>query len=99
MRKRERIVYATLVLVGIVTAVFALVGSDGVPEVRRLQGDIQEIRQEIADLERQQKELSQQITLMRDDPYTIERKAREDLKMVRKGETVILLNKKAINAD
>jgi cell division protein FtsB len=99
MRNRERAVYALLIFIGVITVFFALVGSDGVPEVRRLQGDIEVIREEIVELERRQKELSNEIMLLRDDPYTIERRAREDLKMLRSDETVILLNMKAGDAD
>lgn len=99
MQNRERVVYALLIFIGAIAVFFALIGSDGVPEVRRLQGDIEVIRAEIVELERRQKELFKEITLLRDDPYTIERRAREDLKMLRKDETVILLNKKAGNAE
>ena len=94
MKKRERFVYIVLFLLGLGAMGYALLGSDGVPEVRRLQREIAALRDEIEALEAKQQELTRQVGLMRDDPVTIERKAREELKMVRKGETVILLEKK-----
>jgi len=98
MAKREHWVWGLLLLAGVVALGFALLGSRGVPEVNRLRGEREHLEMEIQELEQRRDALSREVVRLQDDtrdPMAIERRAREDLGMVRKGETVIMLPEKA----
>ncbi len=74
----------------------AFFGSDGIPEVRRLQRESDDLKAEIKELEDRQTTLSDEASLLTDDKEAIERRAREEFGMVREGETVILLREKGV---
>jgi cell division protein FtsB len=67
----------------------ALLGDQGVLKLRRLQGEIESLHNDVQTLGADNERLSRAIAELRHDPSTIERLAREELGLVRPGERVL----------
>jgi len=88
---REKLLLGAALGVGLVLLAAALLGDQGWREVRRLQDERRTLTEEIARLRDEREALERQVTQLRDNPRAIETRAREDLGMIRQGETVFLL--------
>ncbi|WP_459941056.1 FtsB family cell division protein [Deferrisoma palaeochoriense] len=90
MSRRDKVICA-LFLAGAV-GFFATALLDAVPEVRRLDREKRGLEQDVLAMKAREKDLVREIRALRSgDPRAIERRAREDLGMVREGETLFLL--------
>ncbi len=90
MSKRDKLICALFFAGALGFCVTALV--DAVPEVRRLAREKRGLEQDILAMKAREKDLLREIRALRSgDPRAIERRAREDLGMVRQGETLFLL--------
>ncbi len=86
-----------IVVIGL--GLFALVvhtvfGERGYLGLRSQRGEHERLRQEVQKLEEENQQLKEEIKALKSDPNAIERVAREELKMVKPGETVITLPEK-----
>ncbi len=99
MTSREKLFYFLLVSVGVFMLGWALFGADGIREVWRLDDERSQLTEEIRVLEEQKESQLHESELLREDRRVIERKAREDLGMVKKDETVIMLPEKGHGVD
>ena len=88
---REKILAGVAVALGLGALGFALLGDQGIREVRRLRAERQELLGEIKQLREQEKALERQVSNLRDNRSSIEAKARSELGMIKKEETVFLL--------
>jgi len=91
MRVRERLLLGLGLIGGLAVLAVALLGDQGWREVRHLRTERDTLNEEIARLREERVELERQIAQLRDNPRAIETRAREDLGMIRRGETVFLL--------
>jgi cell division protein FtsB len=91
LSKQEKCVYVFVAVLCVALVGMALLGSQGVPGVRRLQAERETLKAEIADLEKRQAALTEEVQELRENPKAIERRARQELGMIRDGETVIQL--------
>ncbi len=78
-------------LLTLATLVLSLISDRGLLEVRRKGAEFGELQAQIQTLEAENIELVQEILSLRSEPYEIERRAREQLKLVRPGEVLLLL--------
>ena len=88
---------AVVLLSGVLTLVFLIsfVFSDrGLPELQHARTRVSDLRAEIARLEADNARLRAEIDSVKKSSYAVERIAREDLGMSKKGETVYMLPKK-----
>ena len=97
----RRATQVTLKFVGLLSTVLTLVflisfvfSDRGLPELQHSRKHVAELRANIARLEAENARLRAEIESVRKSSYAIERIAREDLGMSRKGEVVYLLPKK-----
>ena len=86
-----------IIVIGL--GLFALVvhtvfGERGYLGLRSQRGEYERLRQEVQKLEEENQQLKEEIKALKSDPNAIERVAREELKMVKPGETVITLPEK-----
>jgi cell division protein FtsB len=91
LRSSERVWIALLFVIGIAALGVALFGGQGLREVRRLRVERQRMAAEIEQLRAQRSALEKEIASLRDNPRAVEEKARDELGMIREGETVFLL--------
>ena len=82
------VVILGLALVGL--AVQAIFGPRGHLEMERLEEGNQALRQEIEAYETKNKQMLEEIELLKTDPDTIEKIAREELGLIREGEIKIV---------
>lgn len=88
---------AVVLLSGVLTLVFfiSFVFSDrGLPELQHSRTRVSELRRDIIRLEAENARLRAEIESAKKSSYAVERIAREDLGMSKKGETVYMLPKK-----
>ena len=88
---------AVMLLSGVLTLVFLIsfVFSDrGLPELQHSRTRVSELRANIARLESDNARLRAEIDSVKKSTYAVERIAREDLGMSKKGEVVYMLPKK-----
>jgi len=88
---------AVVLLSGVLTLVFfiSFVFSDrGLPELQHARTRVDGLRAEIAKLETDNARLRAEIASVKKSSYAVERIAREDLGMSKKGEIVYMLPKK-----
>jgi cell division protein FtsB len=88
---------AVVLLSGVLTLVFfiSFVFSDrGLPELQHARTRVDGLRTEIAKLEADNARLRAEIASVKKSSYAVERIAREDLGMSKKGEIVYMLPKK-----
>jgi cell division protein FtsB len=71
-----------------------LFGEHGFLAMRRAQKEVQSLRQEIAQLNADNKQLSEQIQALKSDPKLIERIAREEMNLAKPGELIFKLPQK-----
>lgn len=76
-------------------AVHTLFGKGGYLDLRRRQAELEQLRQEVKDLQEENRRLTEQIKELKSNPDAIERVAREQLKLARPNETVITLPEKS----
>jgi len=76
---------------GIWGIAYTFFGAGGLVGVHRARDDVEELQQEIVEAEHDNQALRERIRLLRSDPMTIEREARERLGLVKPGEKVYLL--------
>ncbi|MFW6198229.1 MAG: FtsB family cell division protein [Acidobacteriota bacterium] len=70
---------------------YTLFGAGGMVGVYRAEAEIRDLEQRVREAERTNRALEARIDAVRDDPDEIERLAREELFLVRPGDTVYLL--------
>ena len=78
-------------LLTLATLILTLTSDRGLLEVRRKGFEFTELQEQIHTLETENLELVQEIRNLRSEPFEIERRAREDLKLVRPGEVILVL--------
>jgi cell division protein FtsB len=86
-----RVGMAVFGLLTLATLVLALVSERGLLSVREKGRELAALEQQIEDLEAENTALIDEIRSLRSDPAEIERRAREELKLVRPGEVVLTL--------
>jgi len=91
VRREERWLLGFGVAVGAVLLGTALFGSRGIPEVRRLRAERDKVLAELRALKEEEDALWREIEDLRKNPRAIERLARENLGMIRRGEVIFLL--------
>lgn len=80
-----------LVGIGVGFLGLAVLGRQGLREVRRLRAERQELTSEIDRLRERRRELEGEISDLRTNARAVEERARRELGMIQKGETVFLL--------
>jgi cell division protein FtsB len=91
VRIPEKYWLGLVVTLGVAILAWALFGPQGLREVRRLRTERRELIAEIDRLKAERLGLEKTVARLRRDPRAIESRARDDLGMIRKGETVFLL--------
>lgn len=91
MSLREKLLACFLVAVGLGALGLALLGDQGLREVRRLRSERDRLANEISDLREKSRVLQREVQSLRENPKAIEARARKELGMIRQGETVFLL--------
>ncbi len=94
MNLREKLLTGLVVALGLGFLGVALLGNQGLREVRRLQSERNRLQSEIAQLRERSRSLEKTVQNLRENPEMVAARARKDLGMVRKGETVYLLPEK-----
>ena len=85
---------AVVLLASVLSVVFAvsfMFSDRGLPELQHARTRVADLRKNIAQLEAENTRLRAEIDSVKKSSYAIERIAREDLSMSRKGETVYML--------
>jgi cell division protein FtsB len=97
----RRATQVTLKFVGLLSTVLTLVflvsfvfSDRGLPELQHARTRVASLKAEIAQLEAENARLKAEIDSVKKSSYAIERIAREDLGMSKKGETVYMLPRK-----
>jgi cell division protein FtsB len=97
----RRATQVTLKFVGLLSAVLTLVflisfvfSDRGLPELQHARTRVAQLRADIARLEADNARLRSEIDSVKKSTYAVERIAREDLGMSKKGETVYMLPKR-----
>ena len=91
---RRKAVWVLFIVLIISFIVISLVGDNGVLELYRRKLIYQHLEAEINKLLQENERLKEEIRLLREDPFTIEKIAREELGLVKPGEVVCLFPKK-----
>lgn len=92
---RRKLLLAVLGLGLLALAVHTLFGEHGYLALRKQQQEIDRLEKEIQRLEKENERLAEEIRALKTDPRAVERVAREELKMARPGEKVIILPERA----
>jgi cell division protein FtsB len=82
----KRLGIVAMVALAVVLAVFGIKESVRAWQLRR---DMQAVERDLSTLRAQQAELARTVDRLRNDPLYIEKLAREEMGMVREGETVL----------
>ena len=85
-----RIAVGVFGLLTIAVLLLAVYDDKGVLQVHAQAGKLTALESEITNLDAQNKQLSNDIQALRTDPSTIEKYAREELKLVKPGEVVLV---------
>ncbi len=80
--------YALALSLGIGLCMVWMLEGTGVPHYWRMTQELEQTQEDIAELERDNTALLEEIRLVESDPFTLERLARERLGYVKEGETV-----------
>ncbi len=91
MRIPEKYWIGAIAALGAAILGWALLGDQGIGEVKRLRSERQELASEIARHRAHRDALEKEVLSLRDNPRAIEARARGELGMIRKGETLFLL--------
>ncbi len=86
-----RNIILVLVLVSVALVVHNVFGQNGYLAARRQQKELRQLQQDILQLHQENEELEKQNQALKSDPQAIERKAREDMHLVKPGEKVYTL--------
>ena len=78
-------------LLALGTLVLTLISDRGLLEVRRKGAELVDLQAQIETLESENTQLVQDIRNLRSEPGEIERRAREELRLVRPGEVILVL--------
>jgi cell division protein FtsB len=88
-----------LVLVCLALLVHEIFGTHGFLALRQEKKEVESLRQQIRQLQQENSLLDQQIKALKSDPKAIERLAREQIRLVRPGETVYTYPEKDAKKD
>ncbi len=88
LRRNARKILAVFVFALVVQDIF---GAHGFLAMRRTQKEIQRLRQEIQQVNAENRELAGQVKALKSDPRMIERIAREEMGLARPGEFIFKL--------
>lgn len=91
---RKKLLVVLAVTVGLFL-VYSAVGERGFIRLNKMVNQRDELRARVHALEESNREMTEQVGRLRDDPATIEHLARTELGMVREGETVYILSDRA----
>lgn len=80
---------AVLVIVGLL--LHAMFGANGMVVYRQKRAEMQALQAEVDRLQKANEQYAERIKLLKSDPGTIEKEAREQLHYTRKGETVFVV--------
>ena len=83
--------WVLLFVVAAVFVVYSAIGEKGFVRLNSMGRERDELRSRVGNLEKGNTDLAEEISLLRDDPATIEALARTELGMVREGETIYIL--------
>lgn len=89
---RGLLIIPALLVAGLVYV--AVDDATGLQTWLRQRDALESSQQRIAQLEGQIEALEREVTLLRDDPFAIERAIREDLEFAKRGETVVRLSER-----
>ncbi|MGH9804895.1 MAG: FtsB family cell division protein [Candidatus Acidiferrales bacterium] len=95
---RRKLMLAALGLGLLALAVHTLFGEHGYLALRKQRQEIDRLESEIERLEKENERLAEEIRSLKTDPRAVERVAREELKMARPGEKVIMLPERAADS-
>ncbi len=87
-RRHARTILAGALFLLLIQDIF---GAHGFLELRRTQKEIEKLRQEIAQVNAENRELAEQVQALKTDPRIIERIAREEMGLARPGELIYKL--------
>ena len=85
-----RIALGVFGLLTVAVLVLAVFNDKGVLQVRNQSRKLTTMQNEVVGLDAENKQLTKEIQALRTDPTTIERLAREELKLVKPGEIVLV---------
>ena len=85
-----RIALGVFGLLTVAVLVLAVFNDKGVLQVRNQSRKLTAMQDEVVGLDAENKQLTKEIQALRTDPTTIERLAREELKLVKPGEIVLV---------
>ena len=94
-RERTRLRGILLGLAFLSLSLAAIFGRHGVLDVARYRAERDRMKAEITQMEERQRTLEAEVAAIRKDPAALERTAREELTLARKGEIVIILKPEA----
>lgn len=89
LRKKAAVLFSVILFVALVVG--SLFGDRGILQWVRQRDQVEGLEGEIHVLEEENRRLATEVLALRTDPRTIERLAREELGLVRAGETVVLI--------
>ena len=92
---RRKLLLAVLGLGLLALAVHTVFSEHGYLALRKQQQEIDRLEKEIQRLDKENERLAEEIRALKTDPRAVERVAREELKMARPGEKVIILPERA----
>jgi len=92
---RRKLMLAALGLGLLALAVHTIFGEHGYLSLRKERQEIDRLESAIQRLEKENERLAEEIRALKTDPRAVERVAREELKMARPGEKVIILPERA----
>lgn len=84
----ERVLPLTILALAAVGAPVMVLSPEGLPRLRTLQKEMAQVRAENAELTRSIEQLQDKVRLLKEDPRTVERLARDELGLVRNTEVV-----------
>ena len=90
---RRNAIYV-LVVVCIVLLVREIFGLHGLLAPRQEKNEVESLRQQIQQLQRENDQLEKRVKALQSDPKAIERLAREQIRLVRRGERIYKLPEK-----
>lgn len=93
---RRKIVLVAVSLFFLVLLISSLFGKKGLIEIYRAQKSYESLRLEIKELEAQKARLQREIDDLKRDPQAVEKKAREELGLMKPEEKVIIKKKREI---
>lgn len=82
--------FLVLFVICLVILVYAVLGDQGFLHLHRLQGELRDLQQQVAEIEDENRKLREEIKRLKSDPECIERLARQELGMLRENETLFL---------